>query len=84
MRIDIFILLLIAAVLLYRWTQKASEEKGDEFSSDEPSSTEMVMDPNCEIYIPETEAIRATIDGRDQCFCSEKCAIEYRKKKSAV
>ena len=84
MRIDIFILLLIAAVLLYRWTQKASEEKGDEFSSDEPASTEMVQDPNCSTYVPETEAIRATIAGRDYCFCSEKCAEIYRKKKSAV
>jgi YHS domain-containing protein len=79
MRIDIFIVLLIAAILLYRWYQKLPKDQGNE-----PSSTEMVQDPNCEIYIPESEAIRATIDGRDHCFCSEKCAAEYRKKHSAV
>ncbi len=84
MRIDIFILLLIAAVLLYRWNKKASKAKFDELSSDEPSSTEMVQDPNCSTYIPETEAIKATIAGVDYCFCSEKCAEIYRKKKSAV
>lgn len=84
MRIDIFIVLLIGAVLLYRWTRKASEEKGDELAPDEPASTEMVLDPNCSTYIPETEAIKATIAGRDYCFCSEKCAENYREKKSTV
>jgi len=80
MRIDIFILLLIAAIVLYRWYQKnAFEEKGDG-----SVSTEMVQDPNCLIYIPETEAIKVTIDDKDHCFCSEKCAEEYRNKKSAV
>ncbi len=84
MRIDIFIILLIGAVLLYRWYQKAPKEKGDEPLSEEPSSTEMVLDPNCSTYIPETEAIKATIVGTDYYFCSEKCAEIYRKKKSAV
>ena len=86
MRIDIFIILLIGAVLLYRWYQKAPEEKaGDaEPSPAEPLSTEMVQDPNCSTYVPETEAIKATIAGRDYCFCSEQCAERYRKKKSAV
>jgi uncharacterized protein len=81
MRIDIFIVLLIAAVLLYRWYQKASKAKPEAGGS---SSTEMVQDPNCEIYIPETEAIKAAVDGRDHFFCSEQCADEYRKKHSAV
>ena len=79
MRIDIFLFLLIAAILLYRWSRKAPPEKGAE-----PSSMEMVQDPNCEIYIPEAEAVKATIDGRDHFFCSEQCAVEYRKKHSAV
>jgi YHS domain-containing protein len=72
------------AILLYRWTQKAPKEKGDDPSSDEPSATEMVQDPNCSTYVPVTEAIKATIAGRDYCFCSEKCAEIYRKKKSTV
>ena len=86
MRIDIFILLLVGAILLYRWYQKAPEEKTEdaEPSSAEPASTEMVQDPNCSTYVPETEAIKATIAGRDYCFCSEKCAESYRKKKSTV
>ena len=81
MRIDIFIILLIAAILLYRWYQKIPKSNAGD---DGRSSTEMVMDPNCEIYIPQTEAIRATIGDRDHFFCSEKCAAEYRKWHSTV
>ena len=84
MRIDIFIIILIGAVLLYRWYQKLPPAKDEDFSPDEPTSTEMVLDPNCSTYIPETEAVKATIAGRDYCFCSEKCAEIYREKKSAV
>ena len=83
MRIDIFIILLIGAVLLYRWAKKAPQaEAGDDAA--EPQSTEMVLDPNCSTYVPETEAIKATIVGTDYYFCSENCAEIYRKKKSAV
>lgn len=81
MRIDIFIILLIGAILLYRWYKKAPKA---ETGNVEPSSTEMVLDPNCSIYIPETEAIKATIAGRDYYFCSGKCADEYRNKYSTV
>jgi YHS domain-containing protein len=81
MRFDIFIILLIGVVLLYQWYQKAPKAKVEDV---EPASTEMVLDPNCSTYIPETEAIKATIAGRDYCFCSEKCAESYRKKKSPV
>jgi len=81
MRIDIFILLLIVAIVLYRWYQKAPKTKSGDAAL---PSTEMVLDPNCSTYIPETEAIKATIAGTDYCFCSEKCAENYRKKKSAV
>ena len=81
MRIDIFIILLIGAIVLYRWYQKAPKEKVEDAES---SSTEMVQDPNCSTYVPVTEAIKATIADKDYCFCSKKCAEIYRKKKSAV
>jgi YHS domain-containing protein len=87
MRIDIFIVLLVAAILLYRWYQKAPKENASpakDEGSQGTSSTEMVQDPNCSTYVPETEAIKATIEGRDYNFCSEKCAEIYRKKRSAV
>lgn len=77
MRLDIFIVLLVAAILVYRWYQKKPKVKtGDA----ELSSTEMVQDPNCQTYVPEPEAIKATISGRDHYFCSGRCVDEYRAK----
>ena len=86
MRIDVFIILLVGAILLYRWAKKAPQAKVEDVrpSSSEPTSTEMVLDPNCSTYVPETEAIKATIAGKDYNFCSENCAEIYRKKKSTV
>jgi YHS domain-containing protein len=81
MRIDIFILLLVAAIFLYRWYRKAPAAKVEDAES---PPTEMIQDPNCNIYVPATEAVKATIDGRTYCFCSGKCADEYRNKHSAV
>lgn len=67
-------------VWLYRWSVRASREE----TPSAPDSTEMVQDPNCETYIPVTEAVRAAVGGRDHYFCSEQCAEEYRNKHSAV
>ncbi len=78
MRWVFYLLILVAAVSLVRWFLKAPGKVQERLS------TEMVQDPNCETYVSVTEAIRATIAGRDHYFCSEKCADEYRKKYSAV
>ncbi len=78
MRLVILIIILIGAVSLIRWYLSAPREEQGQLS------TEMVQDPNCEIYVPVTEAVKATIAGRDHYFCSEQCADEYRNKHSAV
>ncbi len=79
MRWLIALSILVVVVSLVRWYLGAPQT-----AQRERLSTEMVQDPNCETYVSETAAIRATIAGRDHCFCSEKCADEYRKKYSAV
>ncbi len=80
MRLAILILILIAADSLVRWYLQAPRDQA-ELSSTE---TEMVQDPNCETYIPVTEAVTATIAGREHHFCSEQCAEEYRNKHNVV
>ncbi len=80
MRLAILILILIAAVSLVRWFLQAPRDQA-ELSSTE---TEMVQDPNCETYIPVTEAVTATIAGREHHFCSEQCAEKYRNKHNPV
>ena len=38
---------------------------------------DLVEDPNCHIYVPMSQAHKATIDGQDLYFCSEKCLEKY-------
>jgi len=39
----------------------------------------MVEDPQCKTFLPESEAIRATINGQQHFFCSRKCLKEYKR-----
>jgi len=39
----------------------------------------MVEDPQCGTYLPLSDAIKATIHGRQHYFCSKKCLKEYKK-----
>ncbi len=78
MRLAIYLLILIAAVSLVRWFLKTPRKEVG------PPSMEMVQDPNCETYVPVTEAVTATIAGREHFFCSEQCANEYRNKHNTV
>ena len=49
-------------------------------SSKEPSPTEMVQDPNNGVYIPKSEAIKKTVNGKEDYFSSEQSAEEYIRK----
>ena len=49
-------------------------------SAKEPNATEMVQDPNNGVYIPKTEAIKKTINGKEYYFSSEKSAEDYINK----
>jgi len=39
----------------------------------------MVEDPQCGTYLPISDALPATIAGKQLYFCSKKCLKEYRK-----
>jgi YHS domain-containing protein len=49
-------------------------------SAKEPNPTEMVQDPNNGVYIPKTEAIKKTVNGKDYYFSSEQSAEDYINK----
>jgi YHS domain-containing protein len=38
----------------------------------------MVKDPACGTYLPQSDALRARIAGRDEFFCSERCRDAWR------
>ena len=74
-RLLIFGLVVAIFILLVRTFFPSSSRK------DEADATkEMVKDPNCETYVPQSEAIQKTVQGTDYFFCSEKCAEEYSRK----
>ena len=52
-------------------------------SSAEQEPTEMVMDPNNGVYIPKSEAIKKTIDGKEHYFSSEQSAEEFINKQKS-
>ena len=43
---------------------------------------EMVMDPQCSVYIPKREAISAKVAGETIYFCSKECKKKYLKEKN--
>ncbi len=74
-RLAIIALIITLVLILLRWFLKPSTQEGSS-----QSSTEMVRDPNCGIYIPKPEAVQKNISGKEYFFCSEKCAKEYHNK----
>lgn len=40
----------------------------------------MVLDPNCNTYIPRSGAIRKRVKGQEHYFCSKTCLKEYLRK----
>jgi hypothetical protein len=70
LRIAVFVILLIVAILAVRAIVAPRSEEGN----DDTESKDMVEDPNCHVFIPKEEAIRKEIQGNEHFFCGEKCA----------
>lgn len=49
-------------------------------SAKDGAAKDMVKDPNCGTYVPQSEALRKKVVGVEQFFCSDKCAEEYSRK----
>tara|TARA_B100000686_G_C16556435_1_gene845421 strand:- start:292 stop:531 length:240 start_codon:yes stop_codon:yes gene_type:complete len=64
----------IAVTLLVLLSRAIFPSKED-YVEQEP--TEMVMDPNNGVFIPKSEAIPKTINGKEFYFSSEQSAEEY-------
>ncbi len=73
--------LLWGVILYFLWklffspagNRKNSEDHGQVIDT-------MVLDPNCNIYIPRTGAICKRVQGQEHYFCSKTCLEEYRQK----
>jgi YHS domain-containing protein len=73
------LLLFGLVVTVFIWLVRAVFPSSNEKDAD---TKEMVKDPNCDTYVPQSEAIPRTVQGTDCFFCSEKCADEYSHKNS--
>lgn len=74
-RLAIFGILIVFIILLVRsyfFSDSEEEEKR--------LSMEMVQDPNCETYVPKSEAVVRTLSGKTHYFCGETCAQEFEQK----
>ena len=47
-------------------------------TSEGQTGENMVKDPVCNIYIPESAAVKKVIEGKTFYFCSNKCAEEFK------
>lgn len=57
--------------------QGSGKPKTDKNRSQE--GEKMVADPQCGTYLPVSDAVSATINGKQLHFCSKKCLKEYKK-----
>jgi YHS domain-containing protein len=78
--------LLIIGVLVYflyrvftRWMVGHSASSGGAVNHRGAGAIDdiMVKDPQCEVFFPKNEAVRARIDGRDLFFCSTECRDKF-------
>ena len=44
---------------------------------------ELVEDPCCHAYLPVSQAYQASIEGKTEYFCSEKCYRDFMQKKGS-
>lgn len=81
-----FLAAIVIFYLLYRiarWFFLSSARTSEPIpDSQRPAITEdLVEDPCCHAYLPLSQAYRASIDGKPEYFCSEKCCQTFLRKK---
>jgi len=80
MRIIFYFLLLFLFLYFFLSLLLPSHKKnGGKSDSNNNLGTEMVKDPNCQIYIQKSESIKYNIKGKMYYFCSDNCAKEFKK-----
>ncbi|MDO9558544.1 MAG: hypothetical protein Q7I89_02535 [Syntrophales bacterium] len=81
-----FLAAIVIFYLLYRiarWLFLSSARTSEPIPNRQrPAITEdLVEDPCCHAYLPASQAYQASIEGKTEYFCSEKCYRNYIQKK---
>ena len=79
-RLVIFGFLIYLVYRLAKWIILSPGIKGQDMPEHQVPAgqgEELVEDPHCHIYVPMSQAYKASIDGQDVFFCSQKCFEKY-------
>ena len=79
-RLVIFGFLLYLGYRLAKWIILSPSIKGRDVPGHQVPAgegEELVEDPYCHIYVPMSQAYKASIDGQEVYFCSQKCFEKY-------
>ena len=77
-----FILTLALLYLAYRvgkYIFQLSDEGNLKSPAGKITSEDLVKDPQCGTYVPQSEAVKSSIGGEEHFFCSEECRNKYRE-----
>lgn len=74
-QIIILILLSLIVYMIKKLFRQAPSVK--KTASERQTGENMVKDPVCNLYIPESEAVKKDVGGKTVYFCSNKCAEEF-------
>jgi YHS domain-containing protein len=75
-RLVIFGFLIYLVYRLAKWIILSPGIKGRDMPEHQVSAAQgedLVEDPYCHIFVPMSQAYKASIDGQDVYFCSQKC-----------
>lgn len=84
--------IIIVGVLVYliyktlKWIfgpQREGYHHGIERRTTAVVGEDLVEDPYCHVYVPQSQAYRGYFDGREVYFCSRRCFDQYTSKMSA-
>ena len=72
-----FLIWILLGYLVYRMVRA---KLAPELPSKESTATEIYQDPVCGVYIPESDAVVGSLEGKRYHFCSMDCLHKFEKK----
>ena len=79
-----FIIIMLLTYLAYKFLKGLFVTKGNQqrHMPGQPgrgaSGEDLVEDPYCHTYIPLSNALKTSVEGKDVYFCSKKCLEEFK------
>jgi hypothetical protein len=72
-------LAIVALIVAVRWAAARRQARLEAAARQAAVGEDLVQDPQCLAYVPQSRAIPASVGGEALRFCSEACAERYRR-----